>query len=171
MNAQLCPAQQVWPRSQLACPPLSLTSPPTVFSGLQAFTRLPDLSRLTARTLRAPLYRVREAKLELRSPTPLPDPPPPAPSVVLLRTLREAFAKRTCVKSSTLHGERTCMKTAILRGEGNPSRLFAAMPFDADSPWPAQNGVVPETKVRRCCSLLVYWGRWGLGDGEEMSLL
>ena len=67
------------------------------------------------------------------------DPPAgSAPSVVLIRTLREAIAKRTWVKSSTLHGERTCMKTAILRGEGNPSRLFAAMPFDADSPRLAQ---------------------------------
>jgi len=89
-NAQLRAAQQAWPRSQLASPPLSLASPPTAGSKLQTSTqlldlprllrsffrltvRLPDLSRLTARTFRALLHRVRGAKFELRSP--ISDPP------------------------------------------------------------------------------------------------
>ena len=54
-------------RSRLPSPPLSSASPLTAGSRLQASTRLPDLSRLTAQTLRAPLYWVREAKFELRS--------------------------------------------------------------------------------------------------------
>ncbi len=75
------------------------------------------------------------------------------------------------MKSSTLHGERTCMKTAILRGEGNPSRLFAAMPFDADSPRLAQRWRRFGDEGEAMLFVLVYWGRCGLGDGEEMSLL
>ena len=78
-------AGSLW--SQLPSPPLPSASPPTAGSRLQTSplsstspdfcaassdltARLPDLSRLSARMLRAPLYRVREAKFELRSLTP-----------------------------------------------------------------------------------------------------
>ena len=89
-NAQLCAAQQVHcapssrllrspqPLPRLTAPGSRLLRSSTDLSRLLQTARLPDLSRLTARTLRVPLYRVREARFELSSPTfdpPLAPPP------------------------------------------------------------------------------------------------
>ena len=53
---------------------------------------------------------------------------------------------------------------------GNPSRLFAAMLFAGTSPWLAQDGSVFGVEGEAMLFVVGYWGRCGLGDGEEMSL-
>ena len=75
---------------------------------------------------------------------------------------------RADVHENSDPGERTWMKSPTLHGEGT---LASVGLFDADSPWLAQRWRRFGDEGEAMLFVLIYWGRWGLGDGEEMSLL
>ena len=139
----------------LPAPPLSSAPPPTADSKLLPSSSTspdsPNPDRLRAWRSACPyIGSVRRGLTSALSPL---IPTGSAPFPILIR-----FSERADVREDSDPGKRTWMKSPTLHGEGTPASVEQHRCSMRTRRGRRKDGVASETKVRRCCSLLVYWG-------------